>query len=353
MSSDRMILENMLFLSMDFIEEIFIMHQVAIVGCGRIAPAHLEGLMLLSERVKVTAICDPDEKIRLGRQQAFNVPDGFGSVEELLNWGDFDIAAILTPPDIRAEVCIPILKAKKHLLVEKPFTHSLDEARLIVNTAEKAGVTLAVNQNFRWIPPAPRLRELVLAGALGRLLSVTLVDVIWRDESQGWRNKTDKLALSVMGVHWLDRIRWITGEEGVSIYTASANSGVLTSAGEDITSIIITLRSGAIVTIIHHWASLSRGLNNSLQVDGAERSVIWRKNELTWMGRDGKQIREPVDEGKMPTFMACSWTELLDAIDEGRQPHHSGRDNLWTVALLEGAYCSAAEKRVVKIDAGY
>lgn len=328
------------------------MSRIAIVGCGRIAPAHLEGLKLLSERAKVVGICDINEELRSERQKAYNVQTGFASVQDLLDWGEFDIAAVLTPPDVRTDLCVPILKAGKHVLVEKPFSHSLDEARLIVKTAEAAGVTLAVNQNFRWIPPAPRLRERILAGALGRVLSVTLVDTVWRDESQGWRNKTDKLALSVMGVHWLDRIRWVTGDEGVSIYTGSLISGILTSVGEDVTSTVIALRSGAIATLVHHWACRSRGANNSLQVDGTEGSVIWRGGELIWIGRDGERTKEPVERGDMPSFMAASWTELLDAIEEGRSPHHSGKDNLWTVALLEGVYRSAAENCVVKIDVG-
>ena len=338
------------------------MHRVAIVGCGRIAPAHLEGLKLLPERATTVAICDVNEELRSERQEAYNVKMGFGSVEELLGWGEFDIAAVLTPPEVRADICMPILRAKKHMLVEKPFNHSLEEAQHIVKAAEDAGVTLAVNQNFRWIPPAPRLRERILDGALGRVLSVTLVDTVWRDESRGWRNKTDKLALSVMGVHWLDRIRWITGEEGVCVYTSSLISGILTSAGEDVTSTVITLRSGAVATLVHHWASRSRGANNSLQVDGTDGSVIWRGGELIWTGENGehstsshsatRETKEHLEQGKMPEYMAASWTELLDAIDKGRLPHHNGRDNLWTAALLEGAYRSAEENRVVKIDVG-
>jgi predicted dehydrogenase len=326
------------------------MHRIAIVGCGRIAPAHLDGLKLLPERAKVAAICDVNEELRSERQKAYDISGVFGSVDALLKWGEFDVAAVLTPPDVRAEVCLPILRAKKHLMVEKPFNHSLDEARLIVDTAEEVGMTLAVNQNFRWIPPAPRLRERILDGALGRVLSVTLVDAVWRDESKGWRNTTDKLALSVMGVHWLDRIRWVTGQEPVSIYTSSLISGTLTSAGEDITSTVVTLRSGAIATLVHHWASRSRAVNNSLQVDGTKGSVIWRSNELTWIARDGERTVERVEQESMPRYMAASWTELLDAIDEGRQPHHSGKDNLWTVALLEGAYRSAMENSVVRTD---
>ena len=176
------------------------------------------------------------------------------------------------------------------------------------------------------------------------------MDTVWRDESKGWRNITDKLALSVMGVHWLDRIRWITGEEGVSIYTGSLASGILTSVGEDVTSTVITLQSGAVATLVHHWASRSRGANNSLQVDGTDGSVIWRNGKLIWMRKDEERTEEPVEGGKMPSFMAASWTEFMDAIDESRSPHHSGKDNLHTVALLEGAYRSAEEKRVVKLE---
>lgn len=101
------------------------MHNIALIGCGRIAPAHLDGLKSLYSRASVVAICDMNEKLRQQRQQAYNIPNGFSSVEELLEWNQFDIAAVLTPPDVRADVCIPVLKARKHMLVEKPFEHSL------------------------------------------------------------------------------------------------------------------------------------------------------------------------------------------------------------------------------------
>jgi len=90
------------------------MKRIAIIGAGRIAPAHLEGLKLLS-RAKVVAICDMNVNLRQERQKAFNIPDGFSSLDELLKWNEFDIAAVLTPPDVRSEVCMPIIKAKKHL----------------------------------------------------------------------------------------------------------------------------------------------------------------------------------------------------------------------------------------------
>jgi predicted dehydrogenase len=325
------------------------MQRIALIGCGRIAPAHLDGLKSLSSRAKVVAICDLNEKLRQERQQSYSVPSGFASIEELLEWNQFDIAAVFTPPDVRADVCVPILNAQKHMLVEKPFSHSLEEAQTIVDTAEKAGVILAVNQNFRWIQPAPILRESILNGKIGRVLSVLLIDTVWRDEKSGWRNKTSNLALSVMGVHWLDRIRWITGDEGVRIYTYSSISQILTSTGEDITSTVITLRTSAVATLVHHWASRSGGINNSLQIDGTDGSVIAKQEELIWIGKDGNQTKESFSREGISSSMSSSWSEFLDAIDEGRTPCHSGRDNLWTVALLEGGYFSASTGKPVEI----
>jgi predicted dehydrogenase len=235
------------------------------------------------------------------------------------------------------------------MLVEKPFEHSLDEARTIVENAEKAGVVLAVNQNFRWIQPALILREGILNGKIGRVLSVLLIDTVWRDEVGGWRNITSQLALSVMGVHWLDRIRWITGDEGAQIYTSSLISQILTSTGEDITSTIITLQSGAVATLVHNWASCSRGVNNSLQVDGTDGSAITEGRELIWIGKNGEQTKVSFSNEGISSSIASSWTELLDAVDEGRMPCHSGKDNLWTVALLEGAYRSASTGEAVEI----
>lgn len=326
------------------------MYRVAIIGCGRISSAHLEGFQALSGRAEVVALCDMNEELREQRQEEYSVPAGFASVQELLDWGEFDIAGVLTPPEVRSDVCFPLMEAKKHLLVEKPFTHSLEEARAIVEKAEECGVTLAVGQNLRWIPPAPQLREGVLAGRIGKVLSLLIVDVGWRSEPKGWRSTTGKLALSVMGVHWLDRIRWMTGLEGESVYTSSLISGLLPSIGEDITSTVIKLETGGVATMVHHWASYSRRINNSVHIDGTEGSVICRGNELTWIDKDNEKTVESFEGDKMSVFMGKSWTEMVDALDEGRAPHHSGRDNLWTVALLEGAYLSAEENRVVKIS---
>ncbi|MDA1190102.1 MAG: Gfo/Idh/MocA family oxidoreductase [Candidatus Poribacteria bacterium] len=326
------------------------MKRIALIGCGRISRAHLESVPELAPRAGIVALCDMNDTLRRERKEQFGIEHDFASLEDLIAWGEFDLAGVLTPPDIRRPVCLPLIDAGKHLLVEKPYAHDLAEAKEIVLAAEKAGVALAVNQNFRWMPPAPALREGILGGRLGRILSVTLNDSVWREEPRGWRSTSDKCALSIMGIHWLDRIRWITGDDPESVYTATRISGLLPTTGEDITSSVISMKSGIVATLVHLWASKTRGRNNSLQVDGADGSALATDRQIRWIDAEGKEeIETPSASFKWNDTMIGSWTELLDAVDEGRPPHHSGRDNLQSTGLLLGMYQSAATGNVVRM----
>lgn len=89
---------------------------------------------------------------------------------------------------------------------------------------------------------------------------------------------------------------------------------------------------------------------HSLQIDGTDGAVISRNKELVWFDKDGNQTKEEIQGIEFHSSMTASWTELLNAIDEERMPCHSGKDNLWTVALLEGAYRSASAGKSVEID---
>ncbi|GIX06864.1 MAG: oxidoreductase [Candidatus Poribacteria bacterium] len=322
--------------------------RIALIGCGRISHAHLQALAGL-EGVQVVALCDTDETLLGRRQEEFGVSSGFSSLEELLDWGRFEVAGVLTPPHVRKRVCLPLIRAGKHLLVEKPFGRSLQTVQAIVEMAEAFNVRLAVDQNFRWMPPAPQLREAVGAGRLGRVLAITIHDTVLRNENQGWRMTTDQLALGVMGVHWFDRIRWITRDEPLQLFTVTGLSGILESHGEDLSSTTIRMRSGIVATLVHHWASHTRGASSFLQLDGSKASAVVQGRTLRWFYEDGTREEETLPAVSLSESIRASWNELLSAIRENREPVHSGRDNLWTMAMLDGAYRSAAAGSAVDL----
>jgi predicted dehydrogenase len=93
---------------------------------------------------------------------------------------------VATPTSTHAQYVIAAARAGKHVLVEKPMAMSSLEGRRMVDAADDAGVHLWVAYYRRALPRFVKIRELLEAGALGRLLSV---HTTWRTPADfsGWR----------------------------------------------------------------------------------------------------------------------------------------------------------------------
>jgi predicted dehydrogenase len=222
---------------------------IGLLGCGRISENHLVGYRDprdLENLGEVIALCDSNPEALDRQATKHEVATRYERIEQLIDDSNVQVVACLTPPDIRCDVVIPLLEAGKHVLVEKPFAHSFDEARQMVEAAEKNNRFLAVNQNYRWRVDTLKLKELVDAGSIGQVVGLHQLHSMWRDEGPGWRRTTDYLAMAVMAVHWLDRFRWLTGDEAKSVYTAARSTGLLQSKGEDWAAMTVTFRGGAI-----------------------------------------------------------------------------------------------------------
>ncbi|MDP7252304.1 MAG: hypothetical protein QGF00_22025, partial [Planctomycetota bacterium] len=124
---------------------------------------------------------------------------------------------------------------------------------------------------------------------------------------------------------------------------------LLDSEGEDLANVTVEFPSGCLADLTEQWSSRAGGGANYFQMDCTGGSVILRDGILKAVGSGRETLLElPVDADIGPTF-AKSLLELLDAIDEDREPMHSGLNNLGTMALLEGAYISANEGSKVSI----
>lgn len=84
----------------------------------------------------------------------------FSSLEEALNKIEADSVFVITPPQLHSKQCLQAVKAGKHILVEKPFTLSLKEAKDIVRKAEEKGLKIVVAQNARYSPLHRKLGNL-------------------------------------------------------------------------------------------------------------------------------------------------------------------------------------------------
>lgn len=82
---------------------------------------------------------------------------------------DIDLAVIATPNDTHAPLARAAIDAGKHVVVDKPFTLNLAEARDLVARAERRGVLLSVFHNRRWDSDFLTVSRAIAAGAIGRV----------------------------------------------------------------------------------------------------------------------------------------------------------------------------------------
>ncbi|MCY0903078.1 MAG: Gfo/Idh/MocA family oxidoreductase, partial [Firmicutes bacterium] len=111
--------------------------KVGIIGCGNISNAYFQGIPRFA-LVQVVACADLDMSRAQARAEQWHVTAC--TVEELLADPDIDIVVNLTIPVAHAKVCLAALEAGKHVYVEKPLAVSLEDGRLIMDTARARGL---------------------------------------------------------------------------------------------------------------------------------------------------------------------------------------------------------------------
>jgi predicted dehydrogenase len=107
---------------------------------------------------------------------------------ELIARDDLDLVVIATPNDTHHPLARAALLAGRHVVVDKPFTVALDDARELVALARRRGRLLSVFHNRRWDGDFMTLRQLVADGALGRVVEMSSRHDRYRPEvRQRWR----------------------------------------------------------------------------------------------------------------------------------------------------------------------
>lgn len=154
-----------------------------------------------------------------------NIAKGFQSVDEALAWGQFDAVTNVTPDAAHYPTTMPILRAGKHTLCEKPLATNAAHAVEMAEAAARAGVVNMVNLTYRNVPALQRAAEIVAEGAIGDIRHMEasyfqswLIQPAWGEwfsQSQWlWRLSTahgSKGVLGDIGIHILDFATFVAG----------------------------------------------------------------------------------------------------------------------------------------------
>ena len=140
-----------------------------IVGTGKIAKVFAEGVARISEG-EVVAVGSRTADSARAFADAFGVARAYGSYEELCHDDTVDAVYVATPHPMHFENASMALRAGKHLLVEKAFTMTAQEARDLVELARAEERFMMEAMWTRFLPHVVKIRELLAQGALGQLV---------------------------------------------------------------------------------------------------------------------------------------------------------------------------------------
>ncbi|MBM7789325.1 Gfo/Idh/MocA family protein [Tenggerimyces flavus] len=324
-------------------------HKLAMVGCGGVTAMHYDGYTAHPERIQLVAACDPVAERRDWAQQTYGVASVHETLDAMIDAVDWDVAVVCTPTSIRREMVEQLAAAGKHLMVEKPLADTYAEAKTLVDICAKANVKLAVNQNFREHYGFHLARDLVAEGRLGKVLGIVHEDLMFRQD-KGWRREAERHALSVMGVHWLDGFRFLLGREASWVWCRTASSPAIDATGET-EAFTHLLFDDIPVTYTESFSSRIRRTD----------TVVLGALATLRLGSEGVQLTDDAGttshqnpyagKGKPESTYRCL-DQLLQALDDGKEPANSGEDNLRTIALLDAAYASAKAGEPVTLTEG-
>ena len=124
---------------------------------------------------------------------------------------------LAVPPLFHHDMVMRALRAGKHVLCEKPFGLDAGQAAQMLDRSREAGTVCMVDYQFRMAPERMRLKELLEAGAIGRILRVN-VEWTVRGRAAGnsaWSWQFDPSSgggvLFAFGSHVVDYLQWLAG----------------------------------------------------------------------------------------------------------------------------------------------
>lgn len=192
------------------------MLRVGIVGAGSMGRTHAAAYSKMPD-VQIVAIgCLSSDRAR-SLASKHGAKYHKGGIEALLQDKEIDIIDVCTPTYLHKQHVVAAVRARKHVLCEKPIALTLEEADEMIEAAGRAGRKFMVAHCMRFWPEYQLARHIIQTGALGQPLVGRAVRIAPRKKDRDperwrWIGEQSGATLVDLAIHDLDFLRWVFGE---------------------------------------------------------------------------------------------------------------------------------------------
>ncbi|TNJ39951.1 Gfo/Idh/MocA family protein [Phaeobacter sp. B1627] len=335
--------------------------KIALIGCGFFAMNQLHAWKDI-DNVEVVALCDRDEGRLAVASALFDEVRCYTDAATLFAEGGFDVVDIATTVSSHRALVELAAEHRVHVICQKPFAETLEDARAMVAAVETTGKVLMVHENFRWQSAVRAVVDELRSGVIGtaffgRVSFRSGYDVF---SGQPYLAEGERFIIEDLGIHILDIARALFGDASrITATTRRINPAI---KGEDVATMLLEHESGVTTVVDCSYATRRSpetfpeslleidGDKGTIRLDAGYRMSIQIGEQVTtrdvappvleWAERPWHNIQESV---------RIIQQHFVDCLATGVAPETRGQDNLRTLALVEAAYLSAREGRTIPL----
>jgi predicted dehydrogenase len=326
---------------------------IGVIGYGYWGP-NLVRNFATSDCSRVVAVSDLDPAKLAVSKRRHPEAEATCNFRDLLQNPRIDAIAIATPVHTHFELALAALNAGKHVLVEKPFVQTSEQARRLMDEAGRRGLTLMVDHTFLYTPAVQKIRELVLQDQLG--------EVYYYDSTRSSLGlfQSDVNVIWDLAVHDISIIQYILDEDPVAV--SATGSCHVAGSPENMAHITLFFESRCVAHVSVNWLSPIKVRQTF--VGGSKKMIVYDDLEptekikvydkgitLNALSPDAHQFRIGYRAGDMwaphispKEALQTEVEHFIDCLRTGAKPVSDGVSGLRVIEVLEAASRSIADQ---------
>lgn len=344
-------------------------HNITMLGTGLIGIHYTMALHNQRGRDRVQAVYSRTAERAEQFAADWDVPRTYTNLEDAINDSETDVVIVGLPNHQHEEAVRLSVEAGKPVLCTKPLARSAAEAKRIVELAENAGVFAGYLEDLVYTPKTLKALESVQLGAIGEVMWVRAREAHSGPHSD-WFWNLDQAgggAIVDLGCHCIEIIRSFIGKNVRPVEVMCwADTLVRPIEAEDNGIALIRFANGAMGQFEVSWSSMG-GLDLRDEIAGTE-GTIWMNHflrtgfEMFTSGGGGGYVAEKADQESGWLFPVGDevvelgnvdmFSDMFNALDEGRLPKETLYDGYVVNAVIDACYKSSKSKQwePVEID---
>ena len=338
------------------------MHKVTMLGTGLIGMFYTMSLHGQRNRDRVEVVYSRSAEKAQAFAAEWGIPHWTTDLDEAINHPDTDTVVIGLPNHLHEDLVARTAAAGKNILCTKPLARNAAEAKRMLDTVEQAGVFAGYLEDLCYTPKTLKALRTVQSGALGTITWARSREThpgphsawFWDAEQAGGGAIVD------LGCHCIEIIRNFMGKDNRPVEVMCwADTLVHPIEAEDNGIALIKFESGAIGQFEVSW-TFRGGMDLRDEVAGTE-GTIWLNHflrtgfETFTTGEGGAYVAEkaetdsgwlfPVGDEVSELGYVDMFTDMFNAMDEGRRPMESFYDGYVVNAIMDACYRSAESRQ--------